>query len=93
MTLALLWLLTMMAQVYAKGFAADILRRSLCFSLFWHALDIIWGGVVLGGVFDGSRTVSSTEHTDTAPGEERFEHEDIAQNLKVYLTAWGSRRC
>ena len=38
----LLWLLTMMAQVYAKGYRADILRRMLCFSLFWHALDIIW---------------------------------------------------
>jgi cytochrome o ubiquinol oxidase subunit 3 len=41
-TLGLLWLLTMMAQVYAKGYRADILRRVLCFSLFWHALDIIW---------------------------------------------------
>ena len=41
-TAGLLWLLTMMAQVYAKGFRADILRRFLCFSLFWHALDIIW---------------------------------------------------
>ena len=41
----LLWLLTMMAQVYAKGFRADIQRRVLCFSLFWHALDIIWVGV------------------------------------------------
>lgn len=38
----LLWLLTMMAQVFAKGFRPDILRRVLCFSLFWHALDIIW---------------------------------------------------
>ena len=38
----ILWLLTMMAQVYAKGFRADILRRLLCFALFWHALDIIW---------------------------------------------------
>jgi cytochrome o ubiquinol oxidase subunit 3 len=38
----ILWLLTMMAQVFAKGFRADILRRQLCFSLFWHALDIIW---------------------------------------------------
>ena len=44
-TLGLLWLLTMMAQVYAKGYRADILRRVLCFSLFWHALDIIWVGV------------------------------------------------
>ncbi len=38
----LLWLLTMMAQVWAKGFREDILRRVLCFSLFWHALDIVW---------------------------------------------------
>ena len=38
----LLWLLTMMAQVYAKGYRADIRRRLLCFALFWHTLDIIW---------------------------------------------------
>jgi cytochrome o ubiquinol oxidase subunit III len=38
----ILWLLTMMAQVFTKGFRADILRRILCFALFWHALDIIW---------------------------------------------------
>jgi cytochrome o ubiquinol oxidase subunit III len=41
-TAGLLWLLTMMAQVFAKGYRADILRRILCFSLFWHTLDIIW---------------------------------------------------
>jgi cytochrome o ubiquinol oxidase subunit 3 len=41
-TCGLMWLLTMMAQVMAKGFRSDILRRILCFSLFWHALDIIW---------------------------------------------------
>ena len=41
-TCGLLWLLTMMAQVFAKGFRADILRRIMCFSLFWHALDIVW---------------------------------------------------
>ena len=41
-TVGLLWLLTMMAQVFAKGFRPEILRRILCFSLFWHALDIIW---------------------------------------------------
>lgn len=44
-TLGLMWLLTMMAQVFAKGYRADILRRLLCFSLFWHALDIIWVGL------------------------------------------------
>jgi cytochrome o ubiquinol oxidase subunit 3 len=41
-TAGLLWLLTMMAQVFAKGYRADILRRILCFGLFWHTLDIIW---------------------------------------------------
>jgi cytochrome o ubiquinol oxidase subunit 3 len=41
----ILWLLTMMAQVFAKGFRADIQRRMLCFALFWHALDIIWVAV------------------------------------------------
>jgi cytochrome o ubiquinol oxidase subunit III len=41
----ILWLLTMMAQVFAKGFRDDIQRRILCFALFWHALDIIWVAV------------------------------------------------
>ena len=41
-TAGLLWLLTMMAQVFAKGYRADILRRILCFGLFWHFLDIVW---------------------------------------------------
>jgi len=41
-TAGMLWLLTMTAQVFAKGYRADILRRMLCFSLFWHTLDIIW---------------------------------------------------
>ena len=44
-TLGLLWLLTMMAQVFAKGYRPDIQRRILCFGLFWHALDIIWVAV------------------------------------------------
>jgi cytochrome o ubiquinol oxidase subunit 3 len=41
-TAGLLWLLTMMAQVVAKGYRDDIMRRILCFNLFWHTLDIIW---------------------------------------------------
>jgi cytochrome o ubiquinol oxidase subunit 3 len=44
-TAGLLWLLTMIAQVYAKGFREEMLRRVLCFNLFWHALDIIWVAV------------------------------------------------
>jgi cytochrome o ubiquinol oxidase subunit 3 len=41
-TAGLLWLGTMMAQIWAKGFRPDIMRRLLCYSVFWHALDIIW---------------------------------------------------
>jgi cytochrome o ubiquinol oxidase subunit III len=38
----LLWLGTMMAQVWVKGWRPHVIRRLLCFNLFWHALDIIW---------------------------------------------------
>jgi cytochrome o ubiquinol oxidase subunit 3 len=41
-TAGLVWLVVMMAQLAIKGFRAIVERRLLCFSLFWHALDIIW---------------------------------------------------
>lgn len=41
-TAGLLWIGTMMAQIWAKGFQPHIERRLLCLSVFWHALDIIW---------------------------------------------------
>jgi cytochrome o ubiquinol oxidase subunit 3 len=41
-TVGLVWLVVMMAQVAVKGFRPTVERRLLCFSLFWHALDIIW---------------------------------------------------
>jgi cytochrome o ubiquinol oxidase subunit 3 len=41
-TAGLLWLGTMMAQIFTKGFRPDVIRRLTCFSLFWHALDIVW---------------------------------------------------
>jgi cytochrome o ubiquinol oxidase subunit 3 len=44
-TAGLLWLIIMMAQVATKGFSPIVCRRLLCFSLFWHALDIIWVGI------------------------------------------------
>lgn len=44
-TLGLGWLLVMMAQVATLGFRPMIIRRFLCFSLFWHTLDIVWIGV------------------------------------------------
>jgi cytochrome o ubiquinol oxidase subunit III len=33
------------AQVIVQGLGAAVLRRLLCWSLFWHALDIVWVGV------------------------------------------------
>ena len=44
-TVAGLWLLTMMAQVQVKGFRPEIVHRLICFNLFWHALDIVWIGI------------------------------------------------
>ena len=41
-TAGLLWIGTMIAQIWAKGFQPHIMRRLLCLSVFWHALDIIW---------------------------------------------------
>jgi cytochrome o ubiquinol oxidase subunit 3 len=41
----LLWLIYMVAQVGTKGLRPHVLRRLLCWSLFWHALDIVWVGV------------------------------------------------
>ena len=41
-SVGLLWLATMMAQVLVKGFRPNVERRLMCFNLFWHALDIIW---------------------------------------------------
>jgi cytochrome o ubiquinol oxidase subunit III len=41
-TVGLIWLVVMMAQVAIRGFRATVERRLLCFSLFWHALDIVW---------------------------------------------------
>src|SRR5271165_2490500 len=45
-TSGLVWLSYMVAQVIVKGLRPHVLRRLLCFSLFWHALDIIWIGVL-----------------------------------------------
>ena len=42
----LAWLVYMGAQVAAKALSPVVLRRLLCFSLFWHALDIVWIGVM-----------------------------------------------
>jgi cytochrome o ubiquinol oxidase subunit 3 len=41
----LIWLIYLVAQVVVKGLRPAVLRRLLCWSLFWHALDIVWVGV------------------------------------------------
>src|SRR3974390_837325 len=43
-TSGLIWLIYLVAQVVAKGLRPPVLRRLLCWSLFWHALDIVWVG-------------------------------------------------
>jgi cytochrome o ubiquinol oxidase subunit III len=44
-TSGLIWGMYLVAQVIVKGLRPAVLRRLLCFSLFWHALDIVWVGV------------------------------------------------
>jgi cytochrome o ubiquinol oxidase subunit III len=44
-TVGVAWLLVMMVQVGTLGFRPMVVRRLVCFSLFWHALDIVWIGV------------------------------------------------
>ena len=38
-------LVYLVAQVIVHGLRSAVLRRLLCWSLFWHALDIVWVGV------------------------------------------------
>jgi cytochrome o ubiquinol oxidase subunit 3 len=40
--IGLVWLVLMMVQLSLRGFQQVVVRRLHCFSLFWHALDIIW---------------------------------------------------
>ena len=44
-TSGLIALIYLVAQVLVQGLRAAVLRRLLCWSLFWHALDIVWVGV------------------------------------------------
>jgi cytochrome o ubiquinol oxidase subunit 3 len=39
------WLAVMLVQIAVFGFQPMVRRRLFCFSLFWHALDIVWVGV------------------------------------------------
>jgi len=44
-TCGLLWLGVLLVQFLRRGFTPAMLRRFLCFSLFWHVLDVVWIGV------------------------------------------------
>jgi cytochrome o ubiquinol oxidase subunit 3 len=44
-TVGIAWVIVMMAQVGTLGFRPMVVRRIVCFTLFWHALDIVWIGV------------------------------------------------
>jgi cytochrome o ubiquinol oxidase subunit 3 len=43
--LGMAWLVVVLLQIATLGFTPRMIRRLLCFSLFWHALDIVWIGV------------------------------------------------
>ena len=44
-SIGLCWLVSMVAQVFTLGWRPMVIARLACFSLFWHALDIVWIGV------------------------------------------------
>jgi cytochrome o ubiquinol oxidase subunit III len=54
-TAGLCWLAVMMAQIATLGLKPKIVGRLVCFSLFWHALDLVWIGVFTI-VYLGART-------------------------------------
>lgn len=41
-TVGLLWMLTLLVQIWKRGFTHANMRRLTMFSLFWHFLDIVW---------------------------------------------------
>jgi cytochrome o ubiquinol oxidase subunit 3 len=44
-TVGIIWLVTLMVQIARKGLIPENTRRLMCFSMFWHFLDVIWIGV------------------------------------------------
>jgi cytochrome o ubiquinol oxidase subunit III len=54
-TVGLCWLGVMMAQIATLGLKPKVAQRLMCFSLFWHALDLVWIGVFTI-VYLGART-------------------------------------
>ena len=44
-SVGIIWLVTLMAQISKRGLIAANRRRLMCLSMFWHFLDVIWIGV------------------------------------------------
>ena len=44
-TFGILWLAVLMTQVAQRGLDAEVERRLMCLSMFWHFLDVVWIGV------------------------------------------------
>jgi cytochrome o ubiquinol oxidase subunit 3 len=44
-SVGLIWIVTLIAQVGRHGLTAANTRRLACLSMFWHFLDVIWIGV------------------------------------------------
>lgn len=41
-TVGLLWMIVMVAQIARKGLIDPVLRRLSLFAMFWHFLDVVW---------------------------------------------------
>ncbi|MDB9741753.1 cytochrome o ubiquinol oxidase subunit III [Akkermansiaceae bacterium] len=41
----IVWAILIQLLIWKKGFRPDVERRLMCFTLFWHALDVVWIGV------------------------------------------------
>jgi cytochrome o ubiquinol oxidase subunit III len=44
-TFGLVWMVTLMVQVWRHGLIEANRRRLMCLSMFWHFLDVVWIGV------------------------------------------------
>jgi len=44
-TVGLIWIVVSLLQMGRQGLSQPMKRRLVCFSMFWHFLDIIWIGV------------------------------------------------
>lgn len=41
-SVGLLWMVVLLSQIVYKGLTVTTFRRLVCFSMFWHFLDLVW---------------------------------------------------